>query len=281
MPDKTASEIRSLISLLDDEEQIYTSAKERLLSYGESALPFLPFVESVNTLSEKRILEIRDFLIRKKFKDEFRNLKQNEQGEIDLEDGIFLIVKQRFTDIDCAKYIAMLDALALELREKLTSITDETEIFRRVIEFFVDEKKFTGNSTDYYNEDNQYINRVLDTRLGIPITLSAVYLLVAKRINLPISGIGIPGHFTLRFLFSNATIYFDPFNNGKILSQQECEEMVRSLGFAFSEDYFLPISNRKILERMLRNIILSLEKKNQSERIETIRQFIDSLNSDL
>jgi len=282
LTDKEVSEIKSLITLLDDEdESIYSTVRERLLSYKESALEFIPFIEDKNTIAEKRLSEVREILIRASFKEQLRQLKRNEDGEIDLEDGVFLFARQRYSDLDVSVYTEQLNYYASELKEKLTSVTDESEILNRVISFFTDGKSFVGNRDDYYSEENHYINRVLDTKIGIPITLSVVYLLVGQRINLPLKGIGLPGHFVLRFSFGSSHVYFDPFNGGKILSRSDCEAIVKNLGFNFSEDYLQPVSNKQILERMLRNIILTLEKKEDKERIETIRQFIDTLNSDL
>ena len=280
--DKEVSEIKSLISLLDDEdESIYSVVRERLLSYKESALVFLPFIEEKNTVAEKRLSEVRELLIRSSFKDQLRKVKRNEEGDIDLEEGVFLFARQRYIDLDVSPYIEQLNLFASELKAKISSVQDETEILRRVISFFSEEKLFVGNRQDYYSEENHYINRVLDTKIGIPLTLSVIYLLVGLRINLPLKGIGLPGHFILRFSFGSSHIYFDPFNAGKILSHSDCEAIVKNLGFNFIEAYLQPVSNRQILERMLRNIILTLEKKDGKDRIETIRQFIDTLNSDL
>lgn len=281
-PDKDISEIKALITLLDDEdEKIFDTARVRLLSHGEKVLSFLPFQSQQDSIVSKRISSIREQVLRSYFKDEIRKLKRTPDGDIDLEEGVFLIARTRYFDLDVSPYISQLNECAYQLKEKLISLSDQTDILRRTISFFVKERGFTGNQTDYYSEDNQYVNRVLETKTGIPITLSAVYLLVGKRIDLPISGIGLPGHFTLRFSFGSTNVYFDPFNNGTILSRTDCETMVQNLGFTFTEDYLLPVTNKQILERMFRNIILSLEKKEETERIETIRQFIDTLNSDL
>lgn len=280
--EKVITEIKSLIKLLDDEdEQIYNTARERLLEHGTGALPFLSQPHQHSSLATKRIAEIRELLLRTHFKNEIRALKQTSDGDIDLEEGVFLIARTRYFDCNVASYINQLNAYAYQLKEKLISITDKTELFRRLISFFVDEHGFTGNHTDYYNEDNHYINRVLETKTGIPITLCVVYLLVGKRIDLPLKGIGLPGHFILRLSFKNVHVYFDPFNNGKILTHRDCETMVSNLGFTFTEEFLRPVTNRQILERMFRNIILSLEKKQEADRIETIRQLIDTLNSDL
>lgn len=277
--EKDISEIRSLVKLLDDDdEQVYHAARDRLVQHRESVLPYLPEMAESESIASNRIIHIRESILRNVYKDRFRNLKRDSSGDIDLEEGVFLIAQQRYHALDVNVYATILNDLAAELKEKLSSVADHTEILRRTISFFADEKGFSGNKHDYYNEQNHYINKVLDNKTGIPISLSIVYLLVGKRINLPIRGIGLPGHFTLRFSFGSTYVYFDPYNAGKILTIDDCKELVKNLGFTFTEEYLTPVSNTQILERSLRNIILSLEKRAENERIETIRQFIDSIS---
>lgn len=282
LSEKEIIEIKSLLSLLDDEDDsIYATVRERLLRYDSDALDYIPVPNDQSGIAAQRFNEIRELILRSTMKEQFQQLKRNANGEIDLEEGIFLIAKYRYNNLDPKPYTEQLNAYASELKEKLSSVSDETDIFRRVISFFADEKGFIGNRSDYYSDENHYINRVMETKIGIPITVSMIYLLVGKRINLPMNGIGLPGHFVLRFSFGSSHIYFDPFNGGKILSPGDCEKIVKNLGFTFTEEYLKPVTNQQILERMLRNIILMLEKKQEKERIETIRQFIDTLNSDL
>lgn len=282
LTEKEISEIRSLITLIDDEDEtVYAAARARLLSYKDLALDYLPFIDEKSTVADKRLSEVREILIRASFKEQLRTLRRDHEGNIELEDAVFLIARQRYLDLDTTTYIDQLNRFAAELKDELSSVADEEEILRRIITFFTVEKKFEGNREEYYSEENHYINRVLDTKIGIPITLSVVYLLVGQRIDLPLRGIGLPGHFIMRFSFGKSHVFFDPFNGGKILSRADCEAIVKNLGFNFSEEYLEPVSNKQILERMLRNIILTLEKKQENDRIETIRQFIDTLNSDL
>jgi regulator of sirC expression with transglutaminase-like and TPR domain len=282
LTDKEISEIKSLITLLDDEDDsVYATVRERLLSYNGSALEYIPVLDDTTGVAAQRFNEVRELILRSTIKEQLRNLKRSDSGDIDLEEGVFIIAKYRYPELDPQMYTELLNGYAAELKEKLTSITDETEIFRRTLIFFTEDKGFSGNKEDYYSEENHFINRVLDLKIGIPITLSVIYLLVGKRINLPIQGIGLPGHFILRFSFGSTQVYFDPFNGGKVLSPADCVEIVKNLGFNFTDEYLSPVSNRQILERILRNIILMLEKRQEKERIETIRQFIDTLMSDL
>ncbi len=282
LTEKEIVEIKSLVALLDDEDEtIYATVRERLLGYHGQALPYIPFLEEQNGIAARRFNEIRELILRSTIKEQLRKLKKGNNGDIDLEEGVFLLSRYRYHSLEIPPYTDQLNKYAAELKEKLSSVADETEIFRRIISFFSEEKGFRGNREDYYNDENHYLHRVLETKEGIPITICVVYLLVGKRINLPLSGIGLPGHFVLRFSFGHSHVYFDPYNGGKILSVADCEAIVQNLGYHFTPEYLEPVTNRQIVERILRNIILMLEKRQETEKIESIRQFIDTLNSDL
>jgi regulator of sirC expression with transglutaminase-like and TPR domain len=279
---KEISEIQSLIKLLDDEESVFQIAKGKLLEYGESALPYLPNDQSQSrSIFVQRSSEIREELLRLVFKVGFILLKKDSNRDLYLEDALFLIARYRYPELDITPYSQLLNLYARELKEKTSTVLDPMDIFQCIISFFIEEKQFLGNIEDYYNEENHYINKVLDTKRGIPISLSIIYLLICRKINLPVCGIGLPGHFILRFSFDQHHIYFDPFNNGQILQKKDCMVLVENLGYIFSEQFLESVSNRQIIERVLRNIIVSLEKKNELNRIETVRQFIDTLNSDV
>lgn len=278
--EKERLEILSLIKLVDDDESVFTVAKEKLVSYGEPVLQLLPSADLKEpSLFAQRSIEIRELILRKMFKEEFRTLKKESNGDLELEDAVFLIARMRYSEINFSQYRTYLSSLAKELKEKTSTVLEPVEVFQRIVSFFHEEKGFKGNFEDYYNEENHYINKVLNSRLGIPISLSTVYLLVCKKINLPIYAIGLPGHFILRFSYDMNHIYFDPFNGGKVLTKANCTEIVENLGYTYSDAFLEPVSNKQIMERILRNIIVSLEQMNDQVRIETIRQHIDCLNS--
>ncbi|MBW7887047.1 MAG: hypothetical protein H3C35_01640 [Bacteroidetes bacterium] len=277
---KEISEIQSLIKLIDDEESVYAIAKEKLINYGESALEYLLQENSnISSLFLRRRDEIQELILRNYFKENIRLIPRESNGDINLEEIVFLIARQRYIMLDFTTYRNQISQFSKELKDKTSTVIEPVDVFHRIIEFFCSEKQFNGNSIDYYNEENHYINKVLDTKLGSPISLSVIYLLVCRKINLPIYGIGLPGHFILRFSFDMKHIYFDPFDSGKVLFKDDCAKIVENLGYTYSDEFLEPISNKQIAERMLRNIILSLEKNRETQRIETIRQNIDYLNN--
>ncbi|HZV12774.1 MAG TPA: transglutaminase-like domain-containing protein, partial [Candidatus Kapabacteria bacterium] len=134
------------------------------------------------------------------------------------------------------------------------------------------------NNEDYYNPDNSYINKVLEDRRGIPISLSVVWLLTARRLNLPIAGINLPGHFMLKYDVPKVDIYIDPFNGGKLLSRLDCIRFMVNAGYKFSEQHLTPATNRQIIIRMFNNLAEIYSQKNDELHAEPIKKAVTILS---
>src|SRR5690606_13169173 len=110
---------------------------------------------------------------------------------------------------------------------------------------------------EYYDPRNSFLNEVLDRKLGIPITISVVYIEVGRRAGLPLYGVGMPGHFIVKYDGPDAEIFVDPFNNGRILSRAACAELVQQIygePIPFEETFLATVSKKQILSRMLTNL---------------------------
>ena len=101
----------------------------------------------------------------------------------------------------------------------------------------------------------------MDRRLGNPISLCLVYLFVARRLNLPLVGVAMPGHFILRLQSPTFTIFVDPFNGGNFLTQAECAERLKRCGYGFENDFLTPATPRRILMRICSNLHQIYQKK--------------------
>jgi regulator of sirC expression with transglutaminase-like and TPR domain len=113
-----------------------------------------------------------------------------------------------------------------------------------------------GNDEDYYDPRNSYLDEVLDRRVGIPITLSVVFLEVARRLEIPVAGVSMPGHFLVRLL-GEPPVLLDPFAGGRLLSEAECEERFRAVqgpAAPFDASYLAPVATLDIVGRMLNNL---------------------------
>lgn len=261
-------EYQSLIRLLDDESSVYNAVQQKLLEMGPEIVPSLrETAETGSPLMRERAREIAEQITIGQVRAQFRELVEHaDHGDIDLERGVFIIARYQYPMLDVKHYTEMLNGFAAQLDAKLSGHDDPNEILYLINDFFIREKKFQGNKIDYYNPDNSYINRVLDSRMGIPITLCLVYLLIARRLNIPLAGIGMPSHFIVRYKVGSSEIFIDPFNGGQLLTREQCIASLDQEGFGYTPSYLEKVGNRYMIERMLRNLAMAYTQLGDSLR---------------
>lgn len=194
-----------------------------------------------------------DSLPRKRF---FQIVHQPET-QINLAEAALYIAQEEYPDLDVESYLDGLDTMAEEVRERLPPEFYPLRILQAINQYLYNDLGFVGNTGDYYDPRNSFLNEVIERRTGIPITLSLVYLEVAKRIDFPMAGVGMPGHFLIRPTAKEIEIYVDPFHNGEILFSQDCQErMVQAYGrtVELKAAYLEPVSSHQFLARMLTNL---------------------------
>lgn len=186
-----------------------------------------------------------------------RAIAQGIDADIDLAEAALLIARQEYPDIDIRAYLARLDTLA-ETAEAMCegeTLADRIDGLNRCL---FEREGFRGNAQDYYDPRNSFLNEVLDRKLGIPITLSVIYLEIGRRMGLPFEGVAFPGHFLVRLAVPDGLIVIDPFHAGAALDEEEIERRrarapasVHGLSMA---ELLAPASKRDVLTRMLRNL---------------------------
>ncbi len=138
---------------------------------------------------------------------------------------------------------------------------------------------FSGNQDDYYNPDNSYLDSLLKTHQGIPISLSALYLLVARRLGVPLAGITLPGHFIVGlFVRDRKARYYDPFNRGDVIGKVDCVRLVQQCGYRFEERFLLPVNDAQILVRMLNNLRHCYLRRQDTRREQAILRFLAAID---
>ncbi len=183
-----------------------------------------------------------------------------------LVEGALAIAWEEYPRIDLAHYRAELDQMATEIQYRLRGISYPLKIIREINHYLFIEKQFRGNESNYYDPRNSFLNDVLERRLGIPITLSLVYLALGDRLNFPLEGVSFPGNFMIRPQDPEIEILIDPFAKGEILFKQDCAAKLKQLyGHAvpLHDEYLQPVGERKILERMLMNLKLIYLRQGQ------------------
>jgi regulator of sirC expression with transglutaminase-like and TPR domain len=274
-----SSEIRSLIKLLDDEnDEIVATVKGRLLEKGIVSLPFLEEANAdASPLLKERIRSVTEEMASVEVRAQLEQLVQHDASGIDLEAGSLAIARYGYPTENMNWCSETLDGFANELDSKLDSHDDPLDIISNVLSFLSFEKGFKGNTDDYYDPENSYLNRVLERRTGLPISLCIIYLLVAKRLNIPLSGVGMPGHFMLKYEVGEKEIFLDPFRGAKLLSRSDCRDFIEMTGYGFREEYLSSITNRQILERMIRNLVVAYRQKGEMQRVPGLQALLEVL----
>ena len=189
--------------------------------------------------------------------------------QISLAKAALFFAQTQYPDLNPNDYLNKLDAIASVLQEKLPDNSYPLKIIQTINQYLFEELRFTGNTRDYYDPRNSYLHEVLDRKLGIPLSLSILYLEIAQRLDFPMVGIGMPGHFLIRPNFEDAGIFVDAFNQGEILFPEDCEtrlQQVYQQPVKLDPAFLAPISNRQILVRMLTNLKFIYVNNNNYEK---------------
>jgi regulator of sirC expression with transglutaminase-like and TPR domain len=178
-------------------------------------------------------------------------------GSIDLAEASLLIACEEYPDLDVAQYLSHLEALGGELNARVSGTSDRAAIVAALNAILFEEQGFTGNTADYYDPRNSFLNDVLDRKTGIPITLSMVYIEVARRAGVAVHGVGLPGHFIVKLAGPGDDVLVDPFHGGALLSVEDCQQRLDRIyeGRVKVEASMLePCGRKEILSRTLRNL---------------------------
>jgi regulator of sirC expression with transglutaminase-like and TPR domain len=176
---------------------------------------------------------------------------------IDLGEAALVLAQLEYPNLNVGQYVEVLDDLARQAASRLVGRYDPDRTIEQLNHFLFTELGFHGNERDYYDPRNSFLNDVLDRRTGIPITLAVVYLEITRRLGLPFYGVGLPGHFLIKYDDNRKVTFLDPFQGGRTLDRDECQDLVRSLK---GDDVFLTaldfraVDNRHIVTRMLNNL---------------------------
>lgn len=273
----TEKEIKALIHLLgDDDIKTAQIARKTLLEARHDAEPYLEEArDSLDPHVRTRVYSILERLRLDELGSRFEQFSSMPSAWLDLEEGAFLIAESGYPNINRAHYRDMLDNMSAQFKARADEqgLTKGRELIESLNDYFFKELGFTGNHTSYYDPDNSYLNQVLDRRIGIPISLSMVYLLVARRLRIPVVGISMPGHFLLQY---NDSLFIDTFQKGQLLNRGECVQYLMNNGFGFHPAYLSPTPTRFMLVRMLTNLI-QIYSTQDPERADSLTAFRDML----
>jgi len=175
--------------------------------------------------------------------------------EIPLAAAALAIAEEEYPHLAAEAYLSRIEELAGRVEARLPARRTGAEVLAALREVLFDEAGFRGNQDHYYDPRNSFLNEVLDRRLGIPISLSVLFLAVGRRVGLAVDGVGFPGHFMVKLSAAGRELFIDPYRHGEILTAEECEERWNSHARgAFDRRWLEAASPRQILGRMLHNL---------------------------
>ena len=187
----------------------------------------------------------------------FHQLVTLPDAAIPLAEASLIIACEEYPQLELTPYLEELDEIAEAARESRAPSDTPLETVQKINRVLFDTYGFRGNTDDYYDPRNSFFNDVLDRRVGIPITLSTVYIEVSRRLNFSIAGVGMPGHFLVKYYDRREEFFIDPYNRGEILTQNDCRERLHSIygdSLEFHDRLLGRATNRQILWRMLNNL---------------------------
>jgi regulator of sirC expression with transglutaminase-like and TPR domain len=273
------SQWKALVNLLgDDDPSIYQTVREKIVSFGEDAGEWLrPYRLSNDPVLRRRAREIVQHFDRQEADTWFLAFCLKHGEEFDLEEGVWLLALTQYPEINVGAYRALLDHFAAEIRERIDFSETNKEILTTINNYVFDELGFSGDQESYYDPQNSYLNRVVDRRRGNPINLSLLYLLLARRLELPVAGIGLPGHFICRHQSTSEEIYIDPFHHGKFLTKADCIQYLVSGSHGLQDEFLAPVSTRRVLMRICSNLHQIYSQMELTEETTRLQRYLVAL----
>ena len=182
--------------------------------------------------------------------------------------------------LSAGPWLAALDAHAAELGRRVPANADGIDFIDAANGYLFGDLGFRGEDANYYDPRNSCLNDVLELRIGIPITLSVVYMEIARRLARPVYGVGLPGHFIVQYDDGDYAAYLDPYHGGRQLSAEDCYELARAAtGSDLPSDRALlaPVTHRPILQRMINNLrAVYLSRQNWAKVVRVLNLLLEA-----
>jgi regulator of sirC expression with transglutaminase-like and TPR domain len=247
----------AIIRLLkDDDPETVHLTKQQLAEGGAETIPDLRDLLSTDDKQVTfHIQEILSEIENRHAKIAFEEICQKISDPIELERACWYLAQIFISGVDVEPYQKTIESWGRELRVRVSAHGSDASRVAAMAQFFGTDLGFRGNQDDYYNVRNSLLPCVIDSRLGIPISLSVLYIIVARRASIAVDGINLPGHFVVR----HGTVLFDPFAGGRILTTRDCAEILSKQALTLDPSHLQVADPKVILVRMLSNLLYIFE----------------------
>lgn len=196
-------------------------------------------------------------MTREEARAQFAELVVRHEEELELDRAALLIAAEEYPNLNVEEYLSLLDEIGEQARAQDDFFADPLTRIMRLSNLLFDELGFRGNAENYYDARNSFLNDVIIRRTGIPITLSVLMMEVGRRIGLQLFGVGMPGHFLVKYADEEQEIFADPFHGGRIVDEDRCRQLIEQMydgRMPFSLSFLHAVTKKQILSRMLQNL---------------------------
>lgn len=280
MSELTPGELNALVSLLDDSDrEVRMHVRDRIISLGNDIIPFLEkkWENSFNPDIQKEIEELVHDLQFSLLKE--RLIDWRDTDDRDLLTGLWIINTYQYPDLEYAKLNAEMHQIYFDVWTAFKSDLTPYEQVRAINNVLFNTLRFSANSKNFHSPANSMLSSVLDSKRGNPLTLCSIYLLVAKKLGLPIYGVNLPNLFVLTYKSADVTFYINAFNKGLIFSRKDIFNYLEQLKIEPKPEYFEPCGHLQMMVRMFRNLENAFEKLGESDKVQEIKELIELLNA--
>lgn len=288
------NQLQALIRLIEDPDEIvFSHVRDKLLNYGKDAIPFLEISweeEDWGLLFQNRIENIIHEIQFSEACNQIRAWKESDDK--DLLAGALVVARYQYPGLDedaiRADIAKITQDVWLEISTKNTAL-EKVRIFNKI---FFGTHRFKGNSKNYLSPLNSFINTVLESRKGNPLSLCLLYSIIAQRNDMPVYGVNLPNHFILAYMDEykvkhamgenngyGVLFYINPFSRGSIFDENEIKDFLTSLSLSQLREYFEPCSNTQIIKRMLTNLVAAFQEVGNAEKVNELKELRDILES--
>jgi len=279
------NQLSALINLLDEpDDKTFGIIREKIFAFGEQAVPRLEqaWESTFDELVQGRI----ESIIHKIQQEGFRHqlIDWMKLGSSDLLKGFLLISRTQYPELNPEEITMTIEQMKmdawLELNDNLTAL-ENIKVLNHII---YDMHKFEGNRINLYAPTNQYINTLLETHKGSPLTLGILYLILAQKLDLPVQGVNLPQHFILAYTTDlyhpytgagDVLFYINPFNKGAVFTRREIDLFIRQMQLKPESSFFNPCTNVDIIQRLISNMILTYTQLGTPEKVEELNALLD------
>jgi serine protease Do len=274
----TPEQTRQLVALVDGLPEFERIQPGQLEPFHNDGAAVAEMFERRADLLEQRAKDMRRLAIDVHVRGVATELNRlaTKAGEFDLLRGALLLAKMDERDLDVEAYVNQLDKMTGEIKSALPHDPDERTRLVALNAYLFQQNGYHGSRFEYYHRANSYLNRVIDDREGIPVTLSVLYMEMGRKLGLKIDGVGLPGHFVVRHVSSDGSDQLvDVFEGGKFISHEDAEAIVlRYVGRPLQDEDFQPTPPKEILRRMVRNLGALAERDRDSE---ALLRYVDAM----